>query len=69
MSTKLDAGTKHLLRLIDRDKDSEGWTKISKVVWPFIVKLPSDLVIVRPSEDGGHAQLTKQCSDMLHYIL
>ena len=57
---RLDAGQKHMLRLIDRDKDSDGWAKVSKVVMPLLEKtMPGELIELAKSDDGsGKARLT-----------
>lgn len=34
--TKLDAGQKHILRLVARDADSEGWATVSSVLLPHL---------------------------------
>lgn len=65
--TPLDAGQRHLMRLAARDADAEGWTKVSKVVWPMVAKLPADLVDLRPSDDGGHVRLTEHGHVVLQY--
>lgn len=45
MAITLDAGQKHMLKLIDRDKNSAGWTLVSDVLYPHLVKnMPSELV-------------------------
>lgn len=55
----LDAGTRHILRLAERDADTDGWAKVSSVLWPIIAKLPNDLVERRAADDGsGHVRLT-----------
>lgn len=56
--SKLDAGQKHLLRLLDKDAGAGGWAPVSSLVWPFVASLPDDLVEKRPSDGGGHARLT-----------
>lgn len=53
MKNQLSVGDKHLLKLILRDKDSEGWTKVSSTVWPYVSRLPSQLVELRKHDDGG----------------
>lgn len=42
MAHKLDAGQKHLMVLLDRDKKLDGWTPVSPVVYPFVANLPQD---------------------------
>ncbi len=52
---KLDDGEKHMLRLIRKDQNAEGWAKVSEAVWPVAVMLPSELVELRSTVnlDGG----------------
>lgn len=61
MATKLDAGQKHLLGLIVKEADSEGWAPVSAQLLPFLTKeLPSELVTFEPvgDEGRGRARLT-----------
>lgn len=67
MCSKLDDGSKHLLRLAMREADAEGWAKVSKVVWPAIVRIPDDLVEKRPSDDGGYCRLTVGGEAVINY--
>ena len=55
----LNAGDKHLLLLAQRDKDAEGWCRVSKQVWPLLKGIPPEFVELRPSDDGGHIRLTE----------
>lgn len=57
MATKLDAGQKHLLRLVVKGTDSEGWTQVSKPVFPLIEKLPSELVELESVGDEGRGRV------------
>jgi len=43
---KLDMGQRHMLRLLKRDANIVGWVKISDVIFPYIEKLPPELVEV-----------------------
>ncbi len=47
---RLSPETKHLLRLIRKDQDSEGWTKVSELLWPFAIQLPYELVTMSTDE-------------------
>jgi|HubBroStandDraft_5_1064220.scaffolds.fasta_scaffold592327_2 hypothetical protein len=51
--TPLDDGDKRLLRQIVDEMRSDGWARVSKVVWPVIEKLPDDLVEKKPRDDGS----------------
>jgi len=58
MAIKLNAGQKHLLRLIVKDADAEGWTRISKTVFPVLQEMPSELIDLEWVNDEGRARLT-----------
>lgn len=58
---KINTNQKHLLYLIRKGRDAEGWAKVSATVWPVVEKLSSEveeLVEVKKLEDGGMAKLT-----------
>ena len=63
----LNSSERHMLRLAQRDKDADGWCKVSKVVWPFVESLPGELVELRPSDDGGHVRLTDEGDIVLNW--
>ena len=60
---KLTTGQKHLLRLIVRDADKEGWASVSKVVFPLIEQLPSRLVELNTGE--RKARLTRKGQSLI----
>lgn len=64
---KLDHGELHLLRLIEKGAAGDGWAPVSTVVWPLIAALPTDLVELLPSDNGGHARLTHDGEVVLLY--
>jgi hypothetical protein len=66
--SKLVVGTIHLLRLTAKGADPEGWSKVSKLLWPTCSKLPDDLVEKRQSDDGGHIRLTSDGEAIVRYI-
>lgn len=50
----MDDKLRQLLQLVKRSPaDVEGWRKVSVPVWPLVANLPSDLVTLEPSPDGG----------------
>lgn len=57
---KLDAGQKHMLGLVARGADAEGWAPVSSMIFPLLDRLPLELVereVV--GDDGrGRARLT-----------
>lgn len=65
---KLDGGELHLLRFIAKGVDTDGWAKVSQIIWPLYEKLPNDLVEKRPSDNGGHMRLTENGKTLLRYI-
>jgi hypothetical protein len=60
-ATKLDAGQKHMLRLVMMEADAEGWAPVSAPVFPLIAKtMPPELVELEAvgDEGRGRARLT-----------
>lgn len=56
---KLDHGQKHLMRLCAQGKKEDGWAPVSKVVWPLLADIPTELVEREQFADGaGRAKLT-----------
>jgi len=64
---KLNGGEIHLLKLIAKDSDAEGWTPVSKPVYALIDKLPKELVCIEPvgDEGRGHARLTERGQNII----
>ena len=57
--TKLDIQHKHIIRLIGKDRDAEGWAKVSKALTPTLHNImPPELVEFEMLEDGSRARLT-----------
>lgn len=70
MTSQLDAGQKHLLRLINRGKKEDGWTSVSAVVFPLLLDLPEDLVEKEKFDiGGGRIRLTEKGNVVLPYIV
>ena len=70
--TKLDAGQKHILRLIVKDSNAEGWTTVSKMLYPVIEKsIPSELLEMNRLGDEGHgvARLTPKGREVVGAML
>ncbi len=68
--SNLTDGQKHLLRLIRKDQNEEGWAKVSKVVWPVVIQLPPELVDYEGEpEEGGKARLTGDGNIVLDWLL
>lgn len=56
---KLDDGQKHVMRLLVKDMNADGWTTISKPVGDFLLKtFPSELLEVKSSDDKYLGRLT-----------
>ena len=64
---KLDQGDLRLLQLALKGAGPDGWAKVSKVVWPAVMRLPDDLVEKQPSEDGGRVRLTERGDAIVTY--
>ncbi len=55
---KLNISERHILRLVRKGQDFEGWAKVSAQVWPFVKAMPRELVTAEKTETGGRAKLT-----------
>lgn len=57
---RLTINDRHLMRLIRKDRDAEGWCKVNDACWTFIEKIPKQLVETKANENniGGLARLT-----------
>ena len=50
----MDNKLRQLLELVKRSpQDADGWRKVSKPIWPLVANMPTDLVALEPSADGG----------------
>lgn len=59
MKEKLDIQHKHILRLVHRDADANGWASVSNVLFPILSEnMPPELVEFERTDDGGRARLT-----------
>lgn len=68
MTTKLDAGQKHMLKLVAKEQEcQDGWAKVSKAVYPLMVKMPVELVeLHQVSDGGGRARLTPAGQEVIN---
>ena len=59
-TTKLDSGQKHLLSLVLKGTNAQGWTPVSATVFPLLsTRMPSALVEIEAiGNSGGRARLT-----------
>jgi len=63
---KLDAGQKHMLKIIHRDADDDGWTEVSEQLFPVLLKtMPKELVTFEKLQDGGRAKLTDEGNNVV----
>ncbi len=65
---KLDAGNKRLLSLVRRGKQSDGWTPVSKMVFPLVDALPKQLVETKQTEFGPFAKLTQDGEAVVDFL-
>lgn len=64
---KLDMGQKHILKLIARDANSEGWATVSEMLYkPLIETMPKDLVVLEKLDVGGRVKLTPQGTEIIN---
>ena len=58
---KLESQHRHIIKLIGRDRDEDGWATVSAVIFPILSRnMPPDLVEFEEIEGGGRARLTTQ---------
>ena len=58
---KLDYGEKHILSMIARDREQDGWARVSSVLYPHLCKtLPTELVMLEPVGNAGRVKLTQE---------
>jgi hypothetical protein len=64
---KLNTGQKHILNLIAKGADSEGWAVVSSLVFNLVEQMPKELVLLeRVSEEGrGRVRLTTEGESLM----
>ena len=66
---KLNAGQKHMLRLVVKGRDESGWAPVSRRVMPLIqseIAVPHELVEFEVFNDGsGRVRLTDEGQSVL----
>lgn len=64
------AGHRHLLRLVQRDSGSDGWTPVSSIVFPLMQAVPQDLLELEQDAPGagGRARLTEKAHSVMELI-
>ena len=67
-TTKLDGRQKHLLRLVVQGAGADGWTPVSKPVFPLMEKVPQALIeLERVGDEGrGRARLTTEGESVIN---
>ena len=61
MQTKLDAQQKHILNLIKRGADADGWVEVSEQLFPVLLKkMPKELFLFEKTVDGYRGRLTEE---------
>jgi len=69
MTTTLDHGQKHVLKLIARDRKEDGWTKVSEILYKHLVaSMPPELATFEKLEDGGRAKLTTEGQGVINAL-
>ena len=67
---KLDAGQKHILKLIARDKKEDGWTPVSSFLYKTLsTDIPNELATFEQLEVGGRAKLTDRGIALLESLI
>ncbi len=65
--SKLNAGQKNILRLIDKDSNSEGWTSVSDILFPHVsTNMPKELIILKGDKGSYQAKLTDEGVSIIH---
>lgn len=67
MAEKLTQGQKHILGLVVKGADAEGWAPVSALVMKIIKLVPAELVTVEAvgDEGRGRAKLTPTGESLL----
>jgi len=58
---RLDYRQQHILTLIDRGADAEGWAEVSEILFSVLsTNIPPELVTFEKLDDGGRARFTEE---------
>ena len=64
--SKLEHQHKHVMSLIRRDADKDGWTTVSEKLYPVLSgAIPSELAEFEETENGCRARLTEEGNNVL----
>lgn len=66
--SKLKDHEKHILRLVQKGADAEGWSPVSAMLMPLVSAMPADLVTTEALEVGGRIKLTEAGQTVLNWI-
>ncbi len=68
MTAKLDAGQKHMLTLIVKGADQEGWAPVSQAVFPLLQKIPAELIQTEAigTDWRGRVRLTEKGQHLIY---
>ena len=68
MTEKLDMQHRHIMNLIERDRNEDGWAKVSKSLFKHLDEnMPKELVIIEKTIDGGgRIRLTEEGQNVLN---
>ena len=64
---RIDYKTRHLMTLIRKDANDDGWACVSDQLWPFLEALPVELVDRKETEMGGMVRLTDKGNTVLDW--
>jgi len=61
MAFKLEIQHRHILKLVARDSDADGYTIVSKILFSVLSEnMPKELVIFEETSTGYRAKLTEE---------
>lgn len=64
---KLEPQHKHILRLIERDRDADGWASVSEQLFNVLSEnMPTELAIFEKLTIGGRARLTDEGQNVIN---
>lgn len=60
----------HILKLIARDRDKEGWASVSEKLFCMLSEtIPSELATFERLDSGGRAKLTDEGQNVINALL
>lgn len=64
---RLSTGDRHLLRLVNKGKQDDGWAPVSSVVLPLIQELPEELRELKENDGHHFVRLTEKGEAVVFY--